>query len=239
MRRRSNGHRHGENGVPRGAVFTSGTPHRSRAPAPRAAGAALPGDCRHRAPPRTIAGIRAHRRPGRPRSAATGEFPAPRPGGGSCGHFPAADDQRPHAGQRVCGGRARLHDGVRDHPAHQLRARRSGDDRGDGRVLGHHRARRRAGRAATARDPDRRRAGRGAGLHGGRLHAGARRLPAAAQRAAARAADHGDRPVDHPAAPGDDHLEPQPDAVPADRHGHVVSTSPATPTARRSPMCRS
>ena len=36
--------------------------------------------------------------------------------------------------------RARLHDGVRHHPAHQLRARRGGDDRRDGRVHGDHRA---------------------------------------------------------------------------------------------------
>ena len=49
-----------------------------------------------------------------------------------------------------------LHDGVRDHPAHQLRARRGRDDRRDGRVHGHRRADQREHGPA----PDRRRARR-------------------------------------------------------------------------------
>ena len=65
----------------------------------------------------------------------------------SLGHLSAADRQRPDARQRVRDRRARLHDGLRDHPAHQLRARRSGDDRRDGRAHGHQRARRREHRA--------------------------------------------------------------------------------------------
>ena len=60
------------------------------------------------------------------------------------GHLPAAAHQRPDAGQRLRRRRAGLHDGLRHHPADQLRPRRGGDDRRDGRVLRHHRARRRA-----------------------------------------------------------------------------------------------
>ena len=93
-------------------------------------------------------------------------------------------------------------------------------------------------RLAAARDRHRRRAGRGSGLHGRRLHAGARRLPAAAHGAAARAPHHRDRPVDHPAAPRDDHLDPQSDRVSADHHRDADTTSPTTRTARRSPTCR-
>jgi branched-chain amino acid transport system substrate-binding protein len=49
--------------------------------------------------------------------------------------LPAAGRQRADAGLRVRRGGARLHDGLRDHPAHQLRARRGGDDRLHGRLL--------------------------------------------------------------------------------------------------------
>ncbi len=66
------------------------------------------------------------------------------PGESRCGHFPAAGDQRLDARQRLRRGRARLHDGLRHHPAHQLRARRGRDDRRDGVVLRDHPARRRA-----------------------------------------------------------------------------------------------
>ena len=67
------------------------------------------------------------------------------------GHLPAADRQRADARQRLRDRRARLHDGVRHHPAHQLRARRSRDDRRDGRLHGHRRADRRQHRAAAGR----------------------------------------------------------------------------------------
>ena len=68
------------------------------------------------------------------------------------GHLPAADRQRADARQRLRHRRAGLHDGVRHHPAHQLRARRGGDDRRDGRLHGHRRARRREHGPAAARD---------------------------------------------------------------------------------------
>ena len=63
-----------------------------------------------------------------------------------------SNGERADARQRVCRRGARLHDGLRDHPAHQLRARRSGDDRCDGRAVGHQCARRREPRLAAARD---------------------------------------------------------------------------------------
>ena len=159
--------------------------------------------------------------------------------GESLGHFPAAGDQRPDARQRLCRGRARLHDGLRHHPAHQLRARRGRDDRRDGRVLRHHGARRGADRTAAACDPGRRRSGGDPRLHGSRIHARARRLPAAAQGAATGAAHHGHRPVHHPAARRDDHLEPQPIAFPQIITGNAHPPSPTIRTARRSPTCRS
>ena len=83
---------------------------------------------------------RGYNRPhvGRP----TGRLKGSRPG-----HLPAADHQRAHARQRVRHRGAGLHDGVRHHPAHQFRARRSRDDRRDGRVHGHRRADQREHRA--------------------------------------------------------------------------------------------
>ena len=142
-------------------------------------------------------------------------------GGRSTGHLPAAGRQRPDARLRVRRRGARLHDGLRHHPAHQLRPRRGGDDRLHGRLLGD---RARSPAAACRRCVivrPRHRCG-GAGVHGGGLHGGAHRLPPAAQRAAPGAADHRDRRVDHPAAPGAARLEPQHHRLPADHRAEAL-----------------
>ena len=142
--------------------------------------------------------------------------------GESLGHFPAAGHQRPDARQRLRRRRARLHDGLRHHPAHQLRARRGRDDRRDGGVLRNHR-----------RSP-----GRTLGLPplaivvagvlvaipvcmgvGYTLERVAYRPLRKAPRLAPLITAIG--AVDHPAAPRDDHLEPQSDRVPADHHRHA------------------
>ena len=87
------------------------------------------------------------------------------------GYIPAADHQRSHAGQRLRAGRTRLHDGLRHHRPDQFRARRSRDDRRDGRPVGHHRPGRLARHAACGSDHPRRPDGRDPGLHGDRATA--------------------------------------------------------------------
>ena len=140
------------------------------------------------------------------------------------GYIPAADHQRSHARQRLCAGRTRLHDGLRHHRPDQFRARRSRDDRRDGRPVGDHRAGRLARHAAGGSDHPRRPDRRDPGLRGDRLQHGKDRLPAVAPRAAARAADHGHRHVDRAAERRADGLGPQlphvSDADPADDAQH-------------------
>ena len=120
--------------------------------------------------------------------------------------------QRPDDRRDLRPGRARLHDGLRDHRAHQLRPRR----RVHGRrlrvaVRAHQRPRPDGlGRPASTQIVfvlvDRRSPSTmpSIGLLG--VDDRAVRLPAAAQRAAPRPADHRDRRVVHPAEPHPDHL---------------------------------
>src|SRR5919197_3795954 len=130
------------------------------------------------------------------------------------GYVPAADHQRTDRGKRVRRRGARLHDGLRHHPAHQFRARRSGDDRRDGRL--HRDQCARALRAAAAHDRPHRHRLCHPGVHAGRLCDGASRLSAAAPCAAPRAAHHRDRRGDHPAASRAPQLEPQRACLSAD-----------------------
>ena len=161
----------------------------------RRAGHPPAGDCGRpgavHAPPLPPRNLRA------PHFAADAPFPAQSRGSNPPpvhrGHLHSATRQRHHARQRVCDRGARLHDGLRHHPAHQLRARRGRDDRRDGRLHGDHRARGRRRASAADRDPRHCDAVRDPGVHDGRLRDGAGCLPAAAQCAPARAADHRDR----------------------------------------------
>ena len=131
---------------------------------------------------------------------------------GAHGYLRPADHQRAGARQRLCAGRARLHDGLRDHQPDQLRPRRGADGRRADELDGGHGARRlgpaRLGAAADL--PGR----RGRRLLGAQLRDREDRLPAAAQRAAPGAAHHGDGHEPAPADAGDDHLEAELQVVP-------------------------
>ena len=131
---------------------------------------------------------------------------------GAHGDLRPADHQRPGARQRLRAGRARLHDGLRDHQPDQLRARRGADGRRADELDRRHRARRArpAGLGAAADRAGRRRRR----LLGAQLRDREDRLPAAAQRAPAGAADHGDGHEPAAADAGDDHLEAELQVVP-------------------------
>ena len=121
------------------------------------------------------------------------------------GYLRPTDHQRSGAGQRVCAGRTRLHDGLRDHQPDQLRPRRSADGGRAHQLDGRHPAgRQRPAGLADAADLADRRHRR---LRGAQLHDREDRLPAAAQRTAPGAADHRDGHEPAAADAGDDHLE--------------------------------
>ena len=131
---------------------------------------------------------------------------------GAHGDLRPADHQRLGAGQRLCAGRSRLHDGLRDHQPDQLRSRRGADGRRADELDRRHRARRPrpAGLGAASDRPGR----RGDRLLAAQLRDREDRLPAAAQRTAPGAADHGHGNEPVAADAGDDHLEAELQVVP-------------------------
>mmetsp|Transcript_20391 Transcript_20391/g.78174 ORF Transcript_20391/g.78174 Transcript_20391/m.78174 type:complete len:285 (-) Transcript_20391:88-942(-) len=136
------------------------------------------------------------------------------------GDSDSTDHQRPGAGEHVCPRRARLHDGLRHHQPDQFRPWRDPDGRRDGQLDHRHRA----GRLRPARlAVDAHRPGlRHRRVCRAELLRRKDRLPAAAQRASAGAADHGDGHVAAAAGDRDDHLEAQPQALPAAAAHHAL-----------------
>eukprot|EP01137_Pigoraptor_chileana_P036369 Opistho-2@31833 len=151
----------------------------------------------------------------------------------SDGNLFPADHQRAGAREHVCAGSAGVHDGVRDHQPDQLRARRDLDGGGAGQLDGGERL---GGLGPAGLDADDDCAGVcGGGVHDAELPGREDRVPAAAQCAAPGAADHGHGHEPAAADPGDDHLEAQPQALPAaaadraDRPGRAGDHGDAVP----------
>src|SRR5437899_6488995 len=128
-----------------------------------------------------------------PPSTSNGSLGGPRP----------ADDQRPHSRGRLRADRARLHDGVRHHRAHQLRARRRvhAGPLQLARLVRAARGDQDADRLAAADDPAARVHPDDADHLGAQRRDRPRRLPAAPALDAPVAADHGDRRVLHAGEP--------------------------------------